>query len=139
MSAPDPAHQIAALPWRRRPGGVEVLLVTSRETQRWVIPKGWPMRQFVAYNAARREAWEEAGVEGSICRTPVGQYRYDKRTASGLKPCLVTVYALCVLREHKHWPERDERRRDWFLPEDAAGLVHEPELQSLLRGFAGVP
>jgi 8-oxo-dGTP pyrophosphatase MutT (NUDIX family) len=118
---------------------VEVLLVTSRETQRWVIPKGWPMRQFVPYNAARREAWEEAGVEGSICRTPVGQYRYDKRTSWGVKPCLVTVYALLVQREHDDWPEQHERRRSWYLNAEAAALVQEQELQALLRGFNGTP
>jgi hypothetical protein len=72
-------QQVAALCWRKRKDGVEVMLVTSRETRRWVIPKGWPMEGLTDYNAARREALEEAGVEGHMKREPVGQFFYEKR------------------------------------------------------------
>jgi 8-oxo-dGTP pyrophosphatase MutT (NUDIX family) len=139
-TAPDleqiqPARQIGALPWRRRQGSLDILLVTSRDTGRWVIPKGWPMRNLLDFNAAKQEAWEEAGVEGSIRRVPLGQFRYQKRLPSGVRTCLTTVYGLCVLRELADWPERHQRRRRWFDRVEAAALVQEPELTALILDF----
>ena len=84
-------QQVAALCWRRRKGTVEVLLVTSRETRRWVIPKGWPMDGLADYNAARREAFEEAGVEGHMRREPLGTFFYEKRGKKEVLPVTVTV------------------------------------------------
>lgn len=136
MTARSHAAQIAALPWRRRNGGIEILLVTSRETHRWVIPKGWPMDHLIASNAAKQEAWEEAGVRGCVRRAALGCYRYRKRTAKGTaRPCQVTVYALQVQRELRAWPEREERQRCWFPAELAADLVAEAELRDLILSF----
>ncbi len=131
-------EQYAALPWRRRPSGeVEVLLITSRETQRWVLPKGWPMRDRTPWEAAAQEAYEEAGVTGDIRPDPIGAYRYNKRLRDGaLQPVRVTVFALEVFVEQLAWPERGQREKLWTSAQDAAARVDEPELKAMLAGFA---
>jgi 8-oxo-dGTP pyrophosphatase MutT (NUDIX family) len=127
------ARQVAALCWRRRKGVPEVLLITSRETRRWVVPKGWPMRGLKDWNAAKREAFEEAGVEGRVVRKPIGTFHYVKREEGDAFPVRVVVYALEVKREKKNWPERSERKRVWFDVEGAAIRVLEPELKAIIR------
>jgi 8-oxo-dGTP pyrophosphatase MutT (NUDIX family) len=133
----EPRAQAAALPWRRTADGeLQVLLITSRETRRWVIPKGWPIKGLKPHQTAAREALEEAGVEGPTAKK-VGVFHYDKRLASGrLQNIRVTVYPLQVEAELDAWPESRERVRLWTTPQDAADLVLEPELAELLRGFS---
>jgi 8-oxo-dGTP pyrophosphatase MutT (NUDIX family) len=129
--------QFAVLPWREAVGGgLEILLVTSRETRRWVIPKGWPMKGLAPNMAASREAYEEAGVEGYPSMTALGAYRYDKRLANGrLQPVDVEVYPLQVAEEHAEWPEMTEREKLWAPQGTAASLVDEPGLQVLINAF----
>lgn len=133
----EPRVQYAALPWRRTPGGgVEVLVITSRETRRWVVPKGWPIKRLTPAQSAAQEAYEEAGVEGRP-GGKLGVYRYDKRLRSGrLQQVKVTVYGLEVLRELADWPERGQRDKAWTSIWDAAERVDEPELKALIAGFA---
>ena len=135
----EPRSQFAALPWRRSAtGGVEVLLITSRETRRWVIPKGWPMKGLAPGMAAAREAFEEAGVEGYASLGEVGIYHYEKRLRSGrLQPVEVGVFALQVSVEQDEWPEMHEREKRWVSPAEAAALVDEVELKQLIQRFAG--
>jgi 8-oxo-dGTP pyrophosphatase MutT (NUDIX family) len=129
-------RQVAALPFRRsKSGGLEVLLVTSRETQRWVIPKGWPWPQLADHLAAAEEAREEAGVRGTAMAEPIGTFGYDKRIKNGSKPLLVDVFLLEVTQQLDKWPERKQRTRTWFKPEAAAEAVAEPELKALLLGL----
>jgi 8-oxo-dGTP pyrophosphatase MutT (NUDIX family) len=129
--------QVAALCWRRNKGAVEILLVTSRETKRWVTPKGWPLPGLKDFTAARREAFEEAGVEGRIRTRPIGRYDYDKRLPDGdVQPCRVTVFALEVAKEKKSWPEKHERKRKWFVTKVAAKKVDEPGLKAIVSSFA---
>lgn len=133
----DGCHpQIAALPWRWRGDDVEVMLVTSRETRRWVIAKGNRMDGLSDAEAAVEEAYEEAGVQGDIAGIPVGSYRYDKRMKDGrLLPCVVDVYPLEVLIQLGAWPELEQRKRRWMTREEAAASVHEKELAALIRNF----
>ncbi len=134
-------RQCAALCWRRQKGGeVEILLVTSRETGRWVIPKGWPVKGLSESGSAAQEAFEEAGVEGRLTPAALGTYAYGKVLDRSVKieialPCQVSVFALEVLKTREKFPERDERRRKWFTRERAADRVDEPELKSLISGF----
>jgi 8-oxo-dGTP pyrophosphatase MutT (NUDIX family) len=128
--------QYGALCWRRGDQGVEVLLITSRDTGRWVIPKGWPMAGLAPEAAAAQEAWEEAGVEGVMNPVSLGRYGYHKVLSEAAQvPCAVAVYGLRVQRLAEKFPEVKERRRHWFPPEVAAGLVHEPELARIIQGF----
>src|ERR1700704_4175513 len=104
--------QYAALPYRRGSNSrTEVMLVTSRETGRWVIPKGWPQKRKKPHASAAREAREEAGVVGKIEHHPIGSYSYKKRLKSGtLVPCEVRVFPLKVNRQKRGWPEKEERK-----------------------------
>lgn len=128
----EPA-QIAALPIRfTENGSVEVLLITSRETRRWVIPKGWPMKGLKDHKAAAREAEEEAGLVGRIGKDPIGSYTYWKRRSDHFELCDVAVYLLVVEGQLKKWREKDERQLQWFSPDDAAERVDEPGLGNLI-------
>lgn len=127
--------QVAALCYRTSDSGKKVLLVTSRGTGRWVIPKGWPMDGKDAPEAAMQEAWEEAGVrEGDIDGEAIGQFDYDKELKSGLPvPVETLVYKVEVSEMREDFPEASERERRWVSPEEAANMVREPQLQKLLR------
>ena len=134
--------QYGALCWRPAGTGVEILLVTSRDTGRWVIPKGWPIEGLDPAQSAAREAWEEAGARGVADPDCLGCYSYEKvlrRAPEGQEdqtvPCVVAVYALQVARQIKDFPEARQRRCKWFSPEKAAARVDEPELAALIAGF----
>ena len=130
-------EQFAALPWRRYPdGSVKILLITSRETRRWVIPKGWPMRDRTPGQAAAQEAYEEAGVVGETAAEPIGAYSYGKRLRDGsVQPVTVQVFALEVLVERLAFPEQGQRDKLWATAAEAAERVDEVELQAIIRDF----
>jgi len=131
-----PRPQIGALPFRFDEGQLRVMLITSRESRRWVIPKGWPMRGLKPHRAAEREAYEEAGLKGHIGKVAVGVYAYEKRLANGAAvPCEVSVFPLRVTSQRKRWPEMGQRDGRWLSLDEAADLVQEEGLQHLLRVF----
>jgi 8-oxo-dGTP pyrophosphatase MutT (NUDIX family) len=128
--------QYAALPFRRGSAGTEVMLVTSRETRRWIIPKGWPMRHKPPYAAAAREALEEAGVVGRVATDPIGSYSYEKHLSGGqVVTCEVVVFPLEVKRQQKKWLEKGEREVRWLPLADAAAAVGERALGDIIRGL----
>jgi len=103
--------QSAVLPYRRRRGRFEVLLVTSRTTRRWVVPKGTVEARLTPARSAAAEAFEEAGVIGPVARSPIETYGYEKAVGAGLVYCSVRIYAMRVTAELDDWPERAQRRR----------------------------
>lgn len=128
--------QVGAIPVRQGDDGrLEVLLVTSRETGRWVIPKGWTSKRLKDRDAAAREALEEAGVSGKITTKPIGNYRYRKVDGKSSRLLDVTVYVLNVKKEKKRWSEQMQRRRVWFPVSIAARRVRELRLQALIRSI----
>ena len=133
-----PRRQYAALPSTVGADGQRlILLVTSRETRRWVLPKGWAERGVSPHDQAAREAFEEAGVEGEIGQERIGSYRYLKRLSGGRTvPCRVDVYPLAVDRLLDDWPEKEQRELCWFTPSDAAAVVEESGLIALLLDLA---
>ena len=133
----EPRAQFAALPWRRNDAGeVEVLMITSRDTRRWVIPKGWPIKGIKSPKSAAQEAFEEAGVIGKVRKSPVGAYAYDKRLKNGrLQHVRVAVFALQVDAEADAYPELGQREKRWLPLGEAAALVDEPELMVVLATF----
>ncbi len=128
--------QVAALPLRRINGVTEVLLVTSRDTGRWIIPKGWQPKGRKGHKAAAREAKEEAGVKGKIEQEAIGSYSYIKREKSANGPISVNVYLLAVRKQCKKWREKGQRQRAWFQLANAASEVQEPELSSIISSLA---
>jgi 8-oxo-dGTP pyrophosphatase MutT (NUDIX family) len=134
--------QLAALPFSFGDDGrPHVMLLTSRETRRWVIPKGWPMRGHKPTEVAAREAFEEAGLLGTIVgKRPVGRYHYEKQLSSHHSIlCEVRVYMFLVKRQLDDWPEKTERETQWFEPSVACELVHEGGLAEILRRTIGTP
>jgi 8-oxo-dGTP pyrophosphatase MutT (NUDIX family) len=117
---------------RKKRKSWQVLLITSRETGRWVIPKGWPSRRLSDVIAAAREAKQEAGVTGKISKEICGSYRYRKVGRAGVRMVEVNTYVLRVKREKKTWRERGQRQRAWFEKEEAASKVKEPGLKALI-------
>lgn len=133
-----PQLQVAALCTRATPDGrgTQVLLVTSRGTGRWILPKGWPMAGRTLAEAAGQEAWEEAGVRGTLDPAPIGHFLADKVTDDGLSmPCRVEVFRLRVAEIRADFPEAGQRTRRWVAADTAADMVREPELRRLLRAL----
>jgi 8-oxo-dGTP pyrophosphatase MutT (NUDIX family) len=127
--------QYGALPYRLGDdASVEVLLVTSRGTKRWIIPKGWPIKGLKPPKAAAREAYEEAGVRGRIAGRALGHYIYEKRLEDSVTavPCQVEVFPLSVKRQSKDWPEAKQRTTQWFPAAEAAALVENNQLHNLI-------
>ncbi len=128
--------QVGALCYRKTDAGKQVLLITSRDTGRWIIPKGWPIKGLDAAGAALQEAWEEAGVRKTGDTEAVGSFDYDKRLKDGeYLPVRTEVFAAEVQELRSDYPEAKERQRAWFTPKEAAELVDEPQLQDILRAF----
>ncbi|MDT9597595.1 DUF47 family protein [Sphingosinicella sp. GR2756] len=128
--------QYGAIAYRIAEERLRILLITSRDTGRWVIPRGNPMRGLLPHEAAAREAFEEGGVHGSVEATMLGRYHYRKRRKDGsVDHADVHVFPLLVTSEAEIWPEMQERSRDWFPPEAAAELVDEPALRRLILGL----
>ena len=133
-------RQVAALPWRRGEQGVQVMLVTSRETRRWVVPKGGRMAGKTDPEAAAVEAMEEAGVQGEVSTVAHGVFRYARLIGEGeLKRYVVALYPLMVRIQLGHWPEAHERQRRWMSQEEAAASVQEPDLAELILSFRAPP
>lgn len=126
--------QYGALPFRcAAPGRLEYLLISSRETGRWVIPKGWPKQGTPGWRTAEEEAFEEAGIRGRIGHAPIGRYRYIKWMPDRIMLCSVTLFPLRVDTELGNWPEQGERSRMWVSRGTASILVDEPDLAVIMR------
>lgn len=133
----DKRLQVAALCYKETKRGRQVLLITSRDTGRWIVPKGWPMKGKDDHEAALIEAWEEAGVsKADIEEEPMGVFEYAKGLSSGDSvPVEAQVYLTRVRDLQKSYPEVHQRTREWFNPKDAAELVDEPDLKKILRAI----
>jgi 8-oxo-dGTP pyrophosphatase MutT (NUDIX family) len=128
--------QYAALPFRIHAGQVWILLITSRGTQRWVIPKGWPMNGLKPQEAAATEAAEEAGIIGEVEDKPAGSYRYLKQLKGEASTAVqVIVFPFRVQAQAEDWKEQHQRRIEWFRYQKAATLVAEPALRHIIRDF----
>jgi 8-oxo-dGTP pyrophosphatase MutT (NUDIX family) len=135
--ASSPGRQYAALPFAEREGQTMVLLVTSRETRRWVLPKGWAEKRLAPHELAAKEAFEEAGILGQVMPEAIGSYAYLKRVEHGRTvTCKVEVFPLKVERLLEDWPEKSERERRWFAMAEAAMAVEEGDLVTLLLRLA---
>lgn len=132
--------QVAALPWRTTENGIEIMLITSRDTGRWVLPKGWPEAREPLCEAAAREAGEEAGLRGKISHFEAGRYFYAKALASGEEvPCEVLVFPMQVERVSDRWKEKRARTRKWVNATEAVRMINEPDLCQIITNFCADP
>lgn len=129
--------QVAAICYQGKGADRKILMITSRETKRWILPKGWPIDGLDANAAAAQEAWEEAGVKAAnIAPEPIGAYEYEKRLEGGATvACDTQVYAIEVAHLEDQFPEADERTRKWVQASQAAEMVDEPGLRDILLNF----
>ena len=133
MSKRKTITQYAALPFALKNGQPRVMLVTSRGKGRWIIPKGWPEKALQPHASAAKEAYEEAGIVGTVDKRPIGTYRYTKRLGSGARTVFeVEAYLLHVERQLRDWPEKGQRLKRWVAPAQAARLVRDEGLVRLL-------
>lgn len=133
-------QQYGAVPWREdRNGRARVLLVTSRERGRWIVPKGWPAEDRTPCRSAAQEAFEEAGVIGDVRPLPLATYHYIKAGRDGpLQHRCVTLFALRVRGTLTNWPERGQRKRRWFDLDEAADIVDDRGLAQAIRALYGL-
>lgn len=128
--------QAAALCVRKGTSGPQVLLISSLNAKRWIVPKGWPMEGHTLAEAAAQEAWEEAGVRGQLHPVALGTYVYRKLVKNSIPvACRCQLFRIDVDALADDWPEKAQRRREWFSPIDAAKRVSAPELKALLRAI----
>jgi 8-oxo-dGTP pyrophosphatase MutT (NUDIX family) len=131
----DVRAQFAALCWRVKNDEVQICIVTSKTSKRWIIPKGWPMHKQTPASAAATEAFEEAGVSGDAIDICIGVYNYNKPQKVGNAPIITMVYPLHVTHVHSKWPEKHQRRRKWLSPKKAAEKLTEPQLKRIVATF----
>lgn len=130
-------RQYGTIAWKRDEAGrTLLLLITSRDTGRWVVPRGNPVPGLPPHLSAAQEAWEEAGIRGRVTSAAAGDYRYEKLRSSGRSVTAhVVLFPLAVEEESDDWPEAAVRRRAWLAQAEAAEAVQEPDLRALLAGF----
>ena len=128
--------QFGALCYRVVDEKIQILLITSRRTKRWIIPKGWPENGMTPAEIVAAEASEEAGVRGKLFERPIGVYCYEKIISEGSSlPCIVTVYLLKVISLATEYKEENQRSRKWFTRKQAAKRVNEPDLAALIKSI----
>lgn len=132
----DIRTQFAALCYRKKAGKLQVLIITSRRTGRWIVPKGWPVPEQSPTEAVATEAWEEAGVKGEVFSQPIGIFSYVKEIDDAPDlPCVALVYPLKAQKVERDYPERAERKRMWVSRKKAAEMVDSQELARLIKSF----
>jgi 8-oxo-dGTP pyrophosphatase MutT (NUDIX family) len=130
--------QYGVLPYRfTETSSPEVLLVTTRQTRRWIVPKGWPIKGLKPPKSAAREAYEEAGIRGTVGAKAIGVFSYEKGLdANGVTvPCEVRVFPMIVKRQLDTWPEANEREARWFEPAKALSAIKDKGLCELIQSF----
>ncbi|MEH2388481.1 MAG: NUDIX hydrolase [Nostoc sp.] len=123
--------QSGVIPYRVNNGKIEILLITTRNFQHWVIPKGDIPNGMSSPDSAAKEAWEEAGVIGQVDANALGTYKYRKR---GKSYC-VKMYLLPVEMLSEDYPEASKRKRQWVEVPKAIRRVKFNSLKRILKGF----
>ena len=130
--------QYGILPYRRtKSNSLELLLITTRQSRRWIIPKGWPIKGLKPTKSAAREAYEEAGIRGTVGAKSIGTFVYEKciEETLGTFPCEVRVFAMRVERQFDTWPEANERETRWFESSEALSALQDDGLRELIAAF----
>ena len=131
----DVRAQLAALCYRYKGDKLQVCLVTTRGTGRWILPRGWPTHKYTPSQGAAIEAFEEAGVKGTCHPNSIGAYSYDKPLDDSITPVMVVVYAIHVTEQLKDWPEKTQRKRKWMSLKKAASKIDELGARQIVAQF----
>ncbi|MDP6505655.1 MAG: NUDIX hydrolase [Planctomycetota bacterium] len=122
-------EQSAVVPFRKKGGDLQVLLITSRNNGNWIVPKGLIEAGLSARESAAVEAHEEAGIRGEVSTRAVADYSYSKWGGT----CDVAVYLMKVKEVLDDWLEKEEREREWVTLEKAIGRVKRREIRDTLE------
>ncbi|MEP3265098.1 MAG: NUDIX domain-containing protein [Hyphomicrobiales bacterium] len=128
-------HRVGVLPFDIRSGDMALLFVTSQTRGRWILPKGWKKKNETNEDACAREAFEEAGVHGTVLSDFAITTVISRQTDQGLEDIVVTYYPFLVHEQVSKWPERKKRERHWTLFEDAKKIVYREDFFNLLQRF----
>ncbi|WP_051335272.1 NUDIX hydrolase [Methylocapsa acidiphila] len=111
--------------------------IDLQKPRRWIIPKGWPIKGLKPPKSAAREAYEEAGIRGTVGAKSIGIFSYEKRLEenSAVVPCEVRVFPMLVKRQLDTWPEAHEREARWFEPSKALSMIKDEGLRELIESF----
>ena len=121
--------QSGVIPYRRKNGTLEILLVTTIRKKNWIVPKGFIEYHLSPFQSAKKEAFEEAGVRGSNTTRILGSYKARKNGSE----LYTKVYSMKVTAVYKDYPEKNLRKRKWLSPADAAKKVSIPEVAKMIR------
>jgi len=120
--------QSGVIPYRKKQGKIEVMLITSRNKGRWIIPKGVIEPDLNPRTSAAKEAFEEAGVQGDVHSKLLGVYKHRKWG----DVCTVQIYAMKVRKIHRKWDETD-REREWLSLKDALKRLQKDDLKRAMQ------
>ena len=126
-----PISQSAVIPYRHDKDRLRVMLITSRNTGRWIVPKGMVEPNMTPWDSAAKEALEEAGLLGTVGKTKICEYHYDKWETT----FRVAVYPMRIAECLDDWEEREQRRRAWMTPKQAARRVREQEVSEAIAAL----
>jgi len=121
-------HQSGVIPYRRKNGELQVLLITSMKRKKWILPKGYIEFNLSPFESAKKEAYEEAGVIGANETVEVGSFRIKR----SIGVCDIKVYSMEVIEVLDDYPDKELRKRKWFSVKDAADNISIPEVSGMI-------
>jgi len=121
-------NQSGVIPFRKKNGQIEVLLITSIKKKKWIVPKGFVEYNLSPFESAKKEAYEEAGVLGENETLELGTFKLQK--SSGI--CLMQIYSMEVTKVLDEYPDKERRKRKWYSLEEASSLVDIPQISQMI-------
>ncbi len=107
----------------------KISLVTSRTGARWIFPKGQPEKGRSDEKIALEEAFEEAGLKGTL-KSKAQEFSVSHGSTKRLR-----LYCMDVEKQLKEWPEQDIRKRKSVTIEEAGKLL-DKDLKACLNAMA---
>ena len=117
------------IPYRVSNGSIELLLITSIKKQKWIFPKGFIEFNLSAFESAKKEAYEEAGVIGENETVELGSFELKKKNSSSY----VKIFSMEVTKELKDYPEKNLRKRKWFTVKEALENIENSDIKNFVN------
>lgn len=120
--------QSCVIPYRINNGEIELLLITSIKKQKWIFPKGFIEFNLSAFESAKKEAYEEAGVIGENETIELGSFELKKKNGISL----IKVFSMEVTKELKDYPEKNLRKRKWFTLNESNEIIGNSDIKNFI-------
>jgi 8-oxo-dGTP pyrophosphatase MutT (NUDIX family) len=121
-------NKSCVIPYRINQGEIELLLITSIRKKNWIFPKGFISFNLSAFESAKKEAYEEAGVIGENETVELGSFETKKKNGVAL----IRVFSMEVTKELKDYPEMNLRKRKWYSLNEAIEKINVEELKPFI-------